>query len=70
MPRTGFPGGSEVKNMPATAGDWSSIPESRRPPGEGNGNPFQHFGLVSPMDRGAWQARVHGLQRVGHELSD
>ena len=22
-----------------------------------------------PMDRGAWQATVHGVQRVGHDLA-
>ena len=27
-------GGSVVKDLPANAGDVSSIPESRRPPGE------------------------------------
>lgn len=27
----GFPGGSAVKNPPAIAGDWSSIPDPGRP---------------------------------------
>jgi len=30
------------------------IPESRRYPGEGNGNPLQCSCLENPMDRGAW----------------
>ena len=30
-----FPGGSVVKNLPANAGDSSSIPGSGRSPGEG-----------------------------------
>ena len=35
----GFPGGSvSVKNLPTSAGELSSIPGSRRSPGEGNGN--------------------------------
>ena len=34
----GFPGGSMVKNLPANAGDESSIPGSGRSPGERNGN--------------------------------
>ena len=34
----GFPGGSVVKNLPARAGDAGLIPESRRSPGEENGN--------------------------------
>jgi len=38
---TGFPGGSVVKYLPANAGDSSSIPESGRFPGRGNGSPLQ-----------------------------
>ena len=30
-------------------------------PGEGNGNPLQHFCWDKPMDREAWQAAVHGV---------
>ena len=29
--------------------------------GEGNGNPLQYSCLEDPMDRGAWQATVHGV---------
>ena len=32
--------------------------------GEGNGNLLQYSCLDNPMDRGAWQATVMGLQRV------
>ena len=49
-----------VKNPPANAGDVSSIPESGRSPGEGNGKPLQYSCLENLMDRGAWQATVHG----------
>ena len=28
---------------------------------EGNGNPLQYSCLENPMDRGAWQAAVHGV---------
>ena len=45
-----------------------SIPGSERSPGEGNGNPFQYSCLENPMGRGAWQATVHGVTRVGHDL--
>ena len=38
----GFPGGSVVKNPLANEENVSSIPESGRSPGEGNGNPFQY----------------------------
>ena len=50
-----------VKNPSANAGGAGSIPGSRRPPEEGNGNPFQHSCLGNPMDRGAWWATIHGI---------
>ena len=59
----GFPGGSVVKNPPANAGDTGSIPSPGRYPGEGNGNPLQYYCLENPMDRGAWQAKVHGVAK-------
>ena len=62
----GFPGGSVVKNPPASAGDLGLIPGSGRSPGEGNGNPLEYSYLENSMDRGAWQAIIHGLQRVEH----
>ena len=37
--------------------------------GEGNGNPLQYSCLENPMDSGAWQATVHGVARVGHDLT-
>ena len=59
----GFPGGSGVKNPFANAGDLGLIPGSRRSPGEGNGNPLQYSCLGNPMDRGTWQATVHGVAK-------
>ena len=50
----GFPRGSDGKASTCNAGDLGSIPGSGRAPGEGNGNPLQHFCLENPMDRGAW----------------
>ena len=53
-----------VKNLPANARDvrdMGLIPGSGRSPGEGNGNPLQYSCLENPMDRGAWQAIVHGV---------
>ena len=50
----GFPGGSEVKNPPAKAGDTDLLPGLGRSPGEGNGNPFQYSCLENLMDRSAW----------------
>ena len=57
-----------VKNLPANTGDTGSVPGSGRSPGEGNGNPLQYSCLEIPMDRGAWQATIHKLARVGHDL--
>ena len=54
----GFPGGSEVKNPPANAGELGSIPGSGRYPKEGNGNSLQYSCLRNPMDRGAWWAGI------------
>ena len=61
--------GSVVKNLPAKAGDWGSIPGSGRSPEEGNGNPLQYSCLENPMDRGAWWTLVHGLARVRQDLA-
>ena len=52
-----------IKNPIANAGDLGSILGSGRSAGEGNGNPLQHSCLRNPMDRGAWQATVHGVTK-------
>ena len=57
----GFPGGSAVKNSPACAGDAGSSPGSARCSGKRNGYPLWYSYLGDPMDRGAWQATVHGV---------
>ena len=59
----GFPGVSVVKNLPANAGDAGSILGSGRSHREGIGNPLQYSCLGNSMDRGAWQATVHGVTR-------
>ena len=51
------------KNPPASAGDASSIPRLGRAPGERNGNSLQYPYLGNPMDRGTWQAIVHGVAK-------
>ena len=35
--------------------------------GVGNGNPLQYCCLENSIDRGAWQATVHGVTRVRHD---
>ena len=54
-------GGLDGKESACNAGDLGSIPGSGRSPGEGSGYPLQYFCLEDPMDRGAWQATVHGV---------
>ena len=46
-----------------SARDVNSIPESRRSPGEGNGNPLQYSCLGNLMDRGTWRAIGHGVTK-------
>ena len=65
----GFQGRSVVKNVPANAGDPGSIPGSGRSPGEGNDNPLQCAFLENSLDRGARQARVHGVTKSQIGLS-
>ena len=48
-----------------SAVDLGLIPESGRSPREGNGYPLQYSCLENPMDRGAWQATVHGITNSG-----
>ena len=57
------------KESACNAGDLGSIPESERSPGEGNGHPLQHSSLENPMDRGGWQATVHGVASVGRNFA-
>ena len=69
LTKRGFLGGSGVKNPPANTGvarGVGSIPGPGRSPGIENGNPLQYSCLENSMDRGAWQAMVHG----GHKESD
>ena len=67
--KPGFPHSSVGKSSAGNAGDSGSIAGSGTSPGEGNGNPLKCSCLVKPMDRGAWQATVHGIIRVGHDLT-
>ena len=62
----GFPGGSDGKESACNVGGLSLTPGLGRYPGEGNGHPLQYSCLENPMDRGVWQATVHGIV-VGHD---
>ena len=68
MLNKGFPGGPMVKNPPVNAGDVGSFPGLGRSPGEGNSNSLQYSCLGNSMVRGAWQAIVQGVSRVGHDI--
>ena len=62
----GLSGGTVVKNLPANAGDardLGAVFGFGRSPGVGNGNPLQYSCLENSMDRGAWQATVHGVAK-------
>ena len=70
---TGFPGGTVVKSPLTKTGngrDIGSIPGLGRCPGIGNGNPLQYYCLENSMDRGAWQATVHGVAKSRTRLSN
>ena len=62
----GFPGGLDGKESAHNAGDLGLIPGLGRSPGGGHGNPLQYSCLENSMDRGAWQATIHG----GHKGLD
>ena len=64
MPKVAFPGGSDGKESACTSGDPGSIPRLGGSPGEVNGHSLQYSYLENPMDRGAWQATVHGVTEL------
>ena len=66
----GFCSGSDGKESACNVGDLGLIPGLGRSPGEGNSYPFQYSGLENSMDRGAWQAIVHGVTKSQTRLSD
>jgi len=68
----GFSDGTMVKNLLASAGDtrnMSLIRGLERVTGVGNGSPLQYSCLEDSMDRGAWQATVHGVGKSQMRLS-
>ena len=55
--------GKESTCNEGDAGDLGSVPGLGRSPGGGHGNPLQYPCLENPMDRGAWWAIVHGVEK-------
>ena len=63
----GFQGGAVVRIPPTNARDKRDtglISGLGRSPGVRNGNPLQYSYLDKSMDRGAWQATVHGVAKT------
>ena len=59
--RGGLPWYLESKESVCNTGEPGSVPGLGRSPGEVNGYPLQYSCLENFMDRGAWQATVHGV---------
>ena len=59
-----------VKEPACNAGDVGLIAGSGRSPEEGNGNPLQYPCPKNPMDRGAWWATVHAVEKNWTQLND
>ena len=55
--------GSDGRESTCNARDPGSIPGSGISEGEGNGYLFQCSFLENSMDRGAWQATIHGVAK-------
>ena len=64
------PGGSNDKESACSEGDPHLIPRLGRSPGEGNGNLLQYSCLDNSMDRGAWWATIHGVDKSQTQLSN
>ena len=60
----GFTHSSVSKEAACNAGDLGLIPGSGRSSGEENGNLLQYSCLENPIDRGAWQVTILGLQEL------
>ena len=61
--QAGFPVDSHGKQSACKVGNLGSNLGSGRSPGGGRGNTLQYSCLEHPMDRGAWQATVHGVTK-------
>jgi len=59
----GLPWWLSGKESACNAGDIGLIPGWGRCHGDGHGNTVQYSCLGNPMDRGAWQAAVHGIAK-------
>ena len=62
MLQRGFPGGSVVKNLPASAEDMGLTPGMGKSPGGGMAT-HSSISMGNPKDKGAWEATVHGAAK-------
>ena len=58
------------KESACNEGDLGSIPGLGGSPGGGHGYPLQYPCVENPLDRGAWQAAVHGVTKSWTQLND
>ena len=61
---------AQMVESACNVGELVLIPGLGRSPGEWNGNPLQYSCLENPVDRGAWQATVHGVAKGWTQLSN
>ena len=66
----GFPGGAVSKESACNVGDLGSMPGWETSSGEGSGILLQYSCLRNPIDRGAWQVTVHGIEKSWTRLSE
>ena len=66
----GLPWWLSSKEYACNVGVTGSIPGSGRSPGGWHSNPLQYLCLRNPMDRGAWQARIHEATKSWTRLSN
>ena len=61
--------GSDGKESACNARDLGLIPGLGKAPEEGNGNPLQYSCLENSVNKGVWQATVHGTVKSYTQLS-
>ena len=70
MYNLGSPSGSDGKEFTCNVGDLGSVPGLGKSPEEGIATHSSILAWRIPMDRGAWQAIVHGVAKSRTQLSD
>ena len=65
-----YSSGADGKESTCNAGAPGSVPGLERSSEEGNGYPLQYSCLGNSMNRGAWQATVHGVAKSWTRLSE